>query len=189
MRDHELTSSQAADAFVIAAIVFGVRLAMAALGRTDVLGVHGVIVMLFGGVVLYLIMSSAYGPEPTEDRAASYYDDPTKVGIVLAMFWAVIGMFMGSGWRRSSLADLAFDAAWSGFWTASASSHLRRHLRVRWQCAHSDLVPCRAANFACAPRQPDQPVVRASGLQPLLHSRRVRLSARRDTIEGGTPRP
>ncbi|MBX3532682.1 MAG: cbb3-type cytochrome c oxidase subunit I, partial [Rhizobiaceae bacterium] len=112
----KLTSSERQNAFVIAAIVFGVGLAMAALGRTDVLGVHGVIVMLFSGFILYLIMSSAYGPEPTEDRMASYYDDPTKVGIVLAMFWAVVGMFMGV-WIAAQLAwpDLAFDAAWSSF--------------------------------------------------------------------------
>lgn len=111
-----LTSSERQNAFVIAAIVFGAGLTMAALGRSDVLGVHGVIVMLFAGVVLYLIMSSAYGPEPTEDREASYYDDPTKVGIVLSMGWAVIGMFMGV-WVAAQLAwpDLAFDAAWSSF--------------------------------------------------------------------------
>ena len=54
--------------------------------------------------------------EPTEDREASYYDDPIKAGIVLAMVWAVFGMFMGV-WVAAQLAwpDLAFDGAWSSF--------------------------------------------------------------------------
>ena len=61
-------------------------------------------------------MSSFYEPEPTEDREASYYDDPIKVGIVLSMAWAVFGMFMGV-WVAAQLAwpDLAFDAGWSSF--------------------------------------------------------------------------
>ena len=111
-----LTSSERQYALVIAVAVALAGIAMAALGRSDTLGVHGVIVMLFAGVVLYLIMSSFYGAEPTEDREASYYDDPTKVGIVLSMGWAVIGMFMGV-WVAAQLAwpDLAFDAAWSSF--------------------------------------------------------------------------
>ena len=89
---------------------------MAVLGRSDVLGVHGVIVMLFAGGLLCVVMSSFYEPEPTEDREASYYDDPIKVGIVLSMAWAVFGMFMGV-WVAAQLAwpDLAFDAAWSSF--------------------------------------------------------------------------
>src|SRR5690606_20526067 len=90
--------------------------AMAVLGRFDPLGVHGVIVMLFAGGLLYLLLSRFYDPEPTEDRSLSYYDDPIKVGIALSMAWAVFGMFMGV-WVAAQLAwpDLAFDAAWSSF--------------------------------------------------------------------------
>ncbi|WP_417244251.1 cbb3-type cytochrome oxidase assembly protein CcoS [Celeribacter sp.] len=40
-------------------------------------------------------------PEPAEDRTNSYYDDPTKAGLVIALFWAVVGMGMGSGSRRN----------------------------------------------------------------------------------------
>ena len=111
-----LTSAERQIALVIAAAVALAGGVMAVLGRSDVLGVHGVIVMLFAGIVLCLIMSSFYGPEPTEDRDASYYDDPIKVAIVLAMAWGVFGMFMGV-WVAAQLAwpDLAFDAAWSSF--------------------------------------------------------------------------
>src|SRR6187551_1818722 len=111
-----LTPAERQIALIIAGAVTLAGAAMAVLGRSDVLGVHGVIVMLFAGVILCLIMSSFYTPEPTEDRGASYYDDPIKVAIVLAMAWGVFGMFMGV-WVAAQLAwpDLAFDAAWSSF--------------------------------------------------------------------------
>ena len=119
-----LTSSERQNALVLAAAVTFAGAAMAIMGRSDILGVHGVIVMLFGGVVAWLIMASFYGPEPTQDRAASYYDDPIKVGIVLAMAWAVFGMFMGV-WVAAQLAwpDLAFDAAWSSFGRPVSYTH------------------------------------------------------------------
>ena len=43
-------------------------------------------------------------------------DDPAKAGIVLAMTWAVVGMFVGD-WVAWLLAypDMTFDAAWASF--------------------------------------------------------------------------
>ena len=82
----KLTSSERQNALILAAIVALAGMAMAALGRSDVLGVHGLFVMLFAGVVLFLVMSSFYDPEPAEDRETSYYDDPIKAGIVLVIF-------------------------------------------------------------------------------------------------------
>ena len=112
----QLTSSERQSAAVIAIAVVIAGAAMAVLGRSDALGVHGVIVMLFAGGLLCAVMSSFFEPEPTEDREASYYDDPIKVGIALSMAWAVFGMFMGV-WVAAQLAwpDLAFDAGWSSF--------------------------------------------------------------------------
>ena len=111
-----LTSLERQYALMLAGAVALAGLAMAIVGRSDVLGVHGVIVMVFGGGLAWLVMTSFYGPEPTDDRTAAYYDDPIKVGIVLSMAWAVFGMFMGV-WVAALLAwpDLAFDAAWSTF--------------------------------------------------------------------------
>src|SRR5690606_38257508 len=55
-------------------------------------------------------------PEPVEDRALSYYDDPIKAGIALTMAWAIFGMFVGV-WVAAQLAwpALNFDTAWSTF--------------------------------------------------------------------------
>ncbi|WP_296200152.1 cytochrome-c oxidase, cbb3-type subunit I [uncultured Hyphomicrobium sp.] len=100
-------------------ISLGVLLAgilMAVAGGSDPLGIHGVMIALYAGTLLLVLFSAAVGPEPAEDIYPSYYDDPIKVGIALAMVWAVFGMFMGV-WVAAQLAwpDLAFDAAWSSF--------------------------------------------------------------------------
>ncbi|MDN2566301.1 cytochrome-c oxidase, cbb3-type subunit I [Aquibium sp. A9E412] len=111
-----LTSAERQSAAVILLVVALAGLAMAILGGTGPLGVHGVLVMLFAGALVAVVFAGFYAPEPTEDRPTRYYDDPIKVGIALTMAWAVFGLFMGL-WVAAQLAwpSLAFDAAWSGF--------------------------------------------------------------------------
>src|SRR5690606_8501624 len=55
-------------------------------------------------------------PEPDESRFDHYYDDPTKVGVVLSMIWAVFGLAIGD-WVAWLLAfpEFTFDAAWASF--------------------------------------------------------------------------
>ena len=84
-----LNSSERQYAAITLVMVAVAGVAMAALGRGDALGVHGLLVMLFAGALLYPVLAGFYEPEPIEDREASYYDDPIKVGIVLSMAWAV----------------------------------------------------------------------------------------------------
>ncbi|GGL82186.1 cytochrome c oxidase, cbb3-type subunit I [Pseudooceanicola nanhaiensis] len=111
-----LTGAERQLALIISVLTLLSGLAMAAAGRADPLGIHGWIVVLFAGAVFLLTLGSIYDPEPREDRAVSYYDDPTKVGLILALGWAVVGMGMGV-WVAAQLAwpDLRFDAAWSSF--------------------------------------------------------------------------
>ncbi|EXL02329.1 cytochrome-c oxidase, cbb3-type subunit I [Aquamicrobium defluvii] len=91
-------------------------LAMAAAGRADALGIHGFIVLAFSLGLIFLVISRYNDPEPPTERLSRYYDDPTKVGIVLTMIWAVVGMFFGV-WVAALLAwpDLTFDAGWASF--------------------------------------------------------------------------
>jgi cytochrome c oxidase cbb3-type subunit 1 len=112
----QLTSTERHAATIVLVLLAMAGVAMAAGGRGDPLAVHGLLVMLFAGALLLPLLAHFHAPEPTEDRRASYYDDPIKVGIVLAMAWGVFGMFMGV-WVAAQLAwpDLAFDAAWSTF--------------------------------------------------------------------------
>ena len=91
-------------------------LAMAALGAGDAMGVHGFIVLIVSLGLIFAVGGGLFAPEPVEDRARAYYDDPIKVGIVLAMIWAVIAMGVGD-WVAWMLAypEARFDAAWSSF--------------------------------------------------------------------------
>jgi cytochrome c oxidase cbb3-type subunit 1 len=113
---NRLTLAERQLATVLAGLVALGGFTMAAAGRGDPMGVHGWIVLILALAALLKVVAALQEPEPTEDRTASYYDDPTKAGIVLALAWAVVGMGMGV-WVATQLAwpDLRFDAAWSGF--------------------------------------------------------------------------
>ncbi|MDK1378407.1 MULTISPECIES: cytochrome-c oxidase, cbb3-type subunit I [unclassified Sinorhizobium] len=112
----QLTSGERRSAATILVALVIVGLAMAAAGRADTLGVHGAIVFLYSLVLLFLVLSVIFDPEPEPSRLSQYYDDPSKVGIVLTMIWAIFGMGVGV-WVAAQLAwpELAFDAAWSSF--------------------------------------------------------------------------
>ncbi|CAD7052632.1 cytochrome-c oxidase, cbb3-type subunit I [Pseudorhizobium endolithicum] len=99
---------------LIALVIIGI--AMAAAGRFDPLGVHGVVVLLCSGVLLARLLSSLFEPEPHPERLSKYYDDPIKAGIVFTMIWAVFGMFVGV-WAAAQLAwpSLNFDTSWTSF--------------------------------------------------------------------------
>ena len=112
----ELTKNERQAALIILVALAVSGLAMAFAGRDDQLSWHGALVILaaFAG-----ISAVGYGydsPEPTEERHHHYYDDPTKAGIIIAMGWAVFGLFIGD-WVAWLLVypELTFDAAWSSF--------------------------------------------------------------------------
>ncbi len=111
-----LTQAERGAAMLITLAGMVVGLAMAAAGQGDPMGAHGWIVLIFFTLFFGLLARAAYGTDEPEDRSLAYYDDPTKVGILIALAWAVIAMGMGV-WVAAQLAwpDLRFDAAWSGF--------------------------------------------------------------------------
>ncbi len=122
-------------------------LAMAMAGRGDAMGAHGWIVLLFAGVLFVVVGDALYEPEPSEDRLASYYDDPTKVGILLALIWAVVGMGMGV-WVAAQLAwpEPALRRRLVELRAAAARAHLGRDLRLRRQRADRHVLPHHAAH-------------------------------------------
>ena len=91
-------------------------LIMAGAGGQDTLGIHGLIVLLLAVVTLFAVLSGYYAPEPPQERLASYYDDPSKAGILIAMGWAIFALFVGD-WVAWLLAypEMTFDAGWSSF--------------------------------------------------------------------------
>jgi cytochrome c oxidase cbb3-type subunit 1 len=112
----QLTSGERQLGVVVLVVLAIIGIAMAAGGRFDPIGIHGVLVLVYSLALLYVLFSQAFGPEPDASRFASYYDDPIKVGIGLTLVWAVFGMFMGV-WAAAQLAwpSLNFDTAWSSF--------------------------------------------------------------------------
>jgi hypothetical protein len=92
-----------------------VGLAMMIAGRRDPLGVHGFLVAVVSVGMIFVVGAGYFAPEPTEDRQSRYYDDPSKVGVILAMIWAVVGFTVGDwvAWQLFN-PNLTFDA-WSNF--------------------------------------------------------------------------
>jgi cytochrome c oxidase cbb3-type subunit 1 len=111
-----LTFRERDRAFVILVAMALVGLVMAMAGRHDPFGAHGFLILFFSVALLFVLMSGYFAPAPDPARLDTYYDDPSKAGIVLAMIWAVVGMFVGD-WIAWMMAypELRFDAAWSSF--------------------------------------------------------------------------
>src|SRR3546814_2284388 len=96
----QLTRTERQFAIIICTAVTLCGLALFAAAPGDPLAVHGFIVLAFSIGTIFVVLSGYYAPDPAEERLAHYYDDPIKVGIVLAMVWAVFAMFIGV-WVRS----------------------------------------------------------------------------------------
>ncbi len=111
-----LTMTERRLAVVILIVLSLVGLTMSVVGRADLMGTQGFIVLVFSVGLAFVVMSDFYSPTPDSKRLERYFDDPTKAGIVFSMIWAVIAMFVGV-WVAALLAwpDLTFDAAWASF--------------------------------------------------------------------------
>jgi len=112
----QLTQGERQLAFGLSVVLAIVGLAMAVAGQGDPLGVHGLVVFLAGTGFTFAIIGNYHAPEPPEERLTRYYDDPIRAGILLAMIWAVVGMFVGD-WVAWLLVNpnLTFDAPWASF--------------------------------------------------------------------------
>lgn len=101
--------------FLTAALIIG-GVTLGLLGRNDLLGYHGALLAIAGIALTILLIKDYYEPEPDPEHRGKYYDDPTKVGITLALAWAVVGMFVGD-WVAWLLVfpDATFDAGWASF--------------------------------------------------------------------------
>ena len=112
----QLTKDERESALVILLVMFVVGAVMPVAGRADLFSVHGALVMVAALAGIFWVGSGFYAPEPSSDRLSQYYDDPSKVGILLAMGWAVIAMFVGD-WVAWQLVNpnLTFDAGWASF--------------------------------------------------------------------------
>ncbi len=113
----QLTRNERIWALIISAVMALIGLAMAAGGQDAQFSTHGAVVIVFCAAVFALVLRHVDAPEPSADRFASYYDDPSKAGVILAIVWAIFAMFVGD-WVAWLLAypEMTFvDSAWASF--------------------------------------------------------------------------
>ncbi|WP_029013231.1 cytochrome-c oxidase, cbb3-type subunit I [Niveispirillum irakense] len=112
----QLTRAERQLSLLILGLLSLCGLVMAAGANDDLFALHGALVLVFAMGLGFLILSSLHAPEPHPGRLAEYYDDPSRVGIVLTMGWALFGLAIGD-WVAWMLAypQLTFDAAWASF--------------------------------------------------------------------------
>ena len=112
----QLTTIERQRALVLLLVVTLVGLILLIAGKDDPLGVHGALIMVVAIAAIFGVITDLFAPEPTENRLESYYDEPSKIGILLAMAWAAVGLFVGA-WVAWQLAypSLNFEAAWTSF--------------------------------------------------------------------------
>ena len=112
----QLTTIERQRALVLLLVVTLGGLVLLIAGKDEALGIHGALIMVVAIAAIFGVISDFFAPEPTGDRLESYYDEPAKIGILLAMAWAVVGLFVGA-WVAWQLAYpiLNFEAAWTSF--------------------------------------------------------------------------
>ncbi|MCA8886953.1 MAG: hypothetical protein KDA35_10015, partial [Hyphomonadaceae bacterium] len=112
----ELTSGQRQAALIFLALVACVGLFVAGFGGADPIAAHGWLVLGVALISAFAVLTRFHDPEPVADRSGSYYDAPVKAGIILAMVWAVLAMFVGD-WVAWLLVDpeLTFSEPWASF--------------------------------------------------------------------------
>jgi len=91
-------------------------LTMTALGGHDPIAVHGFMALALGSVLVFAVGGMLGEPAPNPARLQQYFDDPIKVGIVLAMIWGVLAMAIGL-WVAALMVwpDATFGQAWSSY--------------------------------------------------------------------------
>src|SRR4029450_7671626 len=91
-------------------LIFGIA------GKGEPLGTHGALIGVAALAGIFKVISVYHDPDPCHERLNRYYGDPARFGIILAMIWAVFGLFIGD-WVAWLLVnpDLTFDAGWPRF--------------------------------------------------------------------------
>jgi cytochrome c oxidase cbb3-type subunit 1 len=98
----QLTRNERQHAILISLAVAICGLVLGLAGRDDPIGIHGGLIFLCGILTIFLIGKDYYVPEPSDQRLAQYYDDPSKAGIVFSMIWLLSGLPSATGSPGSS---------------------------------------------------------------------------------------
>ncbi len=111
-----LTQGERELALLTGALLLALGMLMMVMAWGDPLSVHGAMFGFSGAAVMAVTLRGMFAPAPDENRFASYYDAPSKAGIVIAMIWGVFAMFIGD-WVAWLLVfpEMTFDAGWASF--------------------------------------------------------------------------
>lgn len=112
----QLTHTERQTALVLAVCLALAGLVMAAAGKQDPMGLHGFMALALGLALVFAIGGTLEEPAPDPARLQRYYDDPVKVGVVLAMIWGVFAMAVGL-WVAALMVwpEATFAQAWSSY--------------------------------------------------------------------------
>lgn len=111
-----LTSKDRSAGMLCAGLLLVPGCIAAVYGVDDSLRIQGWVLTAISALLLLLLWRYRSLPLPDAQRLESYYDDPTKAGIVLSLIWGVVGMAIGV-WVAWLMAypDFTFDAAWASY--------------------------------------------------------------------------
>lgn len=116
----DLTRTERFVALVLSIALAFLGLVLVANSRDGLLDVHGWVILAVGLIAAFASAGAMAERPPSTARLAklrnSYYDLPTKAGIVLSVIWALYGFFVGD-WAAWQLAypDLNLDLPWTNF--------------------------------------------------------------------------
>ena len=113
------------------------------------------------------------------DGKPNYNYGPIKFASLAALFWGTAGFIVGLYLALELvISDTQLRSSLDQFRAIAAAAHFGGDLRLRRQRSVGDVLLCRAAHLARAPRGRSRAVVRGAGLQLLHSDRRHGLSAR-----------
>ncbi len=112
----EFTRGERSFALALATIVTLAGLFYAFAGQDALIQTHGAMAAVVATLALLYLVVTYSAPEPPADRLQRYYDGPTKVALVLAMVFAVVGFAVGDwvAWLLYN-PNLTFDAGWASY--------------------------------------------------------------------------
>lgn len=112
----QLTPTERRSALLLAVCLALLGLVMAAAGKQDPMGLHRFMALALGLGLVFAVGGTLYDPAPDPARLQRYYDDPVKVGVVLAMIWGVFAMGVGL-WVAALMVwpEATFAQGWSSY--------------------------------------------------------------------------
>ncbi|MEP0321920.1 cytochrome-c oxidase, cbb3-type subunit I [Bauldia litoralis] len=90
-----LSSAERQTGLFLAIVLAFVGLTMAAAARQGPMAIHGAMALVLALFLIVALAGALNEPLPPVDREQSYYDEPTRFGIVMTLIWAIVAMAVG----------------------------------------------------------------------------------------------